>query len=216
MHVLSGETVDTILRSLYISGTATIASLTWSIPTSYVLALKQRTGLLEALMETLVGMPTVLLGLLLYFAFSSSGPLAPLRLLYTPQAIIIGEAVLVTPLIISMNYRILRNVVTAYTELALTLGASRTQAMALVLRETAPGIMASAVMGFSRALGELGVAMMVGGNISGYTRVVTTAIALGVSRGEFEEAAILGLVLLIITVAVALVLKSLSKVYERW
>lgn len=213
---MGGETVNTILRSLYVSGVATVLSLAWSVPASYVLALKRRVGLFEALIETLVGMPTVLLGLLLYFAFSSSGPLAPLRLLYTPQAIIIGEAVLVTPLIISTNYRILKNVVTAYTELALSLGASKTQTMFLVLRETAPGVAASAIMGFSRALGELGVAMMVGGNISGYTRVATTAIALGVARGEFEEAMALGLALLVIMVAVALVLKGLSRVYERW
>ncbi|MEM2021327.1 MAG: ABC transporter permease [Zestosphaera sp.] len=214
--MLSSEVIDTVLRSLYVSGAATILSLTWSIPASYILALKQRTGLVEALLETLVGMPTVLLGLLLYFLFSSSGPLAPLRLLYTPQAMIVGEAILVTPLIISTSHRLLRNAVTTYSELALSLGASRGQAMTLILRETSPGIIASAVMGFSRAVGELGIAMMVGGNISGYTRVATTAIALGVSRGEFEEAATLGLILLAIMLVVALALKSLNRVYEKW
>ncbi|MFN3267698.1 MAG: ABC transporter permease, partial [Zestosphaera sp.] len=161
-------------------------------------------------------MPTVLLGLLLYFALSSSGPLARLKLLYTPQAIIIGESILITPLIISTNYRLLKNAVRTYSELALTLGASRIQTMTLVLRETTPGITASAIMGFSRAIGELGVAMMVGGNISGHTRVLTTAIALGVARGEFEEAVFLGLILLAITMIVTVTLKYLSKVYEEW
>lgn len=183
---------------------------------SYFLALKERSRILETVIETLVGMPTVLLWLLLYYTFSSSGPLAPLRLLYTPQAIIIGESVLITPLIISMSYRLLRSVVKTYSELALSLGASRIQTMALVLRETMPGITASAVMGFSRAIGELGVTMMVGGNISGYTRVLTTAIALGVARREFEETVLLGLILLTITIAVTVALKCLSKVYEEW
>ncbi len=213
---MSGEVIDTVLRSLYVSGVATMLSLTWSVPASYILALRQRTGLVEALLETLVGMPTVLLGLLLYFLFSSSGPLAPLRLLYTPQAMIVGEAILVTPLIISTSHRLLRNAITTYSELALSLGAGRDQAMTLILRETSPGIIASAVMGFSRAVGELGIAMMVGGNISGYTRVATTAIALGVSRGEFEEALVLGLMLLAIMLVVAVALKSLSRVYVKW
>lgn len=213
--MLPDETLNTILRSLYVSGVATLLSLTWSIPASYFLALKERSRLLETVIETLVGMPTVLLGLLLYFIFSSSGPLAPLKLLYTPQAIIIGESILITPLIISMSYRLLRNAVRTYSELALSLGASRIQTMTLVLRETMPGITASAVMGFSRAIGELGVAMMVGGNISGYTRVLTTAIALGVARGEFEEAVFLGLILLTITITVTVALKYLSKVYEE-
>ncbi|MEM0014275.1 MAG: ABC transporter permease [Zestosphaera sp.] len=214
--MLSSETADIVLRSLYISGVATLISLSWSVPASYALALKRSAGFIEALMETLVGMPTVLLGLLLYFLFSSSGPLASLRLLYTPQAMIIGEAILVTPLIVSTSYRMLRNSVTSYFELALSLGASRPQMMGLVLRETAPGILASAIMGFSRAVGELGVAMMVGGNISGYTRVATTTIALGVSRGEFEEAVVLGIILLTIMIVVAMILKYLSKVYEGW
>jgi tungstate transport system permease protein len=100
-----------------------------------------------------------------------------------------------------------------YSELALSLGASKTQVMTLVIKESLPGVVASIIMSFSRALGELGIAMMVGGNISGYTRVMTTAIALGVVRGEFEEAIALGLVLMAIMVVISVTLKLINKVY---
>jgi tungstate transport system permease protein len=198
-----------------VSGTATLLASVWSLPTSYVLTLKRRVGVVEAVIESLVGIPTVLLGLLLYLLLSSSGPLAPLgiKLLYTPQAIILGESILVTPLMISTSYRVLKNSVVMYSELALSLGASKTQVMTLIVKESLPGVVASIIMSFSRALGELGIAMMVGGNISGYTRVMTTAIALGVVRGEFEEAIALGLVLMAIMVVISVTLKLINKVY---
>jgi tungstate transport system permease protein len=198
-----------------VSGTATLLASVWGLPTSYVLTLKRRVGVVEAVIESLVGIPTVLLGLLLYILLSSSGPLAPLgiKLLYTPQAIILGESLLVTPLMISTSYRVLKNSVVMYSELALSLGASKTQVMTLVIKESLPGVVASIIMSFSRALGELGIAMMVGGNISGYTRVMTTAIALGVARGEFEEAIALGLVLMAIMVVISVTLKLINKVY---
>jgi len=214
--LISDETIATILRSIYVSGTATLLATTWGIPTSYILTLKRRVGIVEAVIESLVGVPTVLLGLLLYLLLSSSGPLAPLgiRLLYTPQAIVLGEAILITPLMISTTYRVLKNTVVTYSELALSLGASKTQVMTLIIKESLPGVVASIIMSFSRALGELGIAMMVGGNISGYTRVMTTAIALGVARGDFEEAIVLGLVLLTIMVVISITLKLLNKVYS--
>lgn len=213
--MISDETLATILRSIYVSGTATLLASVWSLPTSYVLTLKRRVGVVEAVIESLVGIPTVLLGLLLYLLLSSSGPLAPLgiKLLYTPQAIILGESILVTPLMISTSYRVLKNSVVMYSELALSLGASKTQVMTLIVKESLPGVVASIIMSFSRALGELGIAMMVGGNISGYTRVMTTAIALGVVRGEFEEAIALGLVLMAIMVVISVTLKLINKVY---
>lgn len=213
--MISDETLATILRSIYVSGTATLLASVWSLPTSYVLTLKRRVGIVEAVIESLVGIPTVLLGLLLYILLSSSGPLAPLgiKLLYTPQAIILGESILVTPLMISTSYRVLKNSVVMYGELALSLGASKTQVMTLIVKESLPGVVASIIMSFSRALGELGIAMMVGGNISGYTRVMTTAIALGVARGEFEEAIALGLVLMAIMVVISVTLKLINKVY---
>ncbi|MCC6047596.1 MAG: ABC transporter permease, partial [Desulfurococcaceae archaeon] len=171
----------------------------------------------EAVVESLVGVPTVLIGLLLYLLLSSSGPvyrLLGVRLLYTPYAMVLGQAVLVTPLLISTTYRLLRGSARNLWELAVSLGASRVQAALLVLRESLPGIVASGIMGFSRAIGELGVALMLGGNIRGYTRVVATAIATDVAAGEFEEALTLGGVLLLVVVLVAVCTKLLTRVYE--
>ena len=212
MSLAFSEILDVTIRSLYVSGLATLLSASWSIPAAYLLSFRRRVGVLEAVVESLVGVPTVLLGLLLYMLLSSSGPLGFLKLLYTPHAIIIGQSILITPLIISTCYRALRVVAAPYLELALSMGAGRPQTMLLLLRESAPGVAASAVMGFSRAVGELGIAMMVGGNIRGSTTVLTTAIALGVTRGEFEAAIILGIILLALTIATAVSMKILMGV----
>lgn len=211
MNQLFFEVLDITFRTLYISGLATVLSILWSLPAAYLLSFRQRIGLLESLLESLVGIPTTLLGLLLFMLFSSSGALGFFKLLYTPQAIIIGQSILVTPLLISTSYRVLREVVVPYFELALSLGASKIQAMIIILRESAAGIIASIIMSFSRAVGELGVAMMVGGNIKGFTRVLTTAIALGVTRGEFETAIILGVILLALTISTAIAVKVLMR-----
>lgn len=202
------EVAEVALRSLYISGTATLLATAWSIPLAYLMASRPRLRALASPLEALVGVPTVLVGLLLYMLLSKRGPLGVLGLLYTPYAIIVGEAILITPLVTSVAYRVLREAVEKYGELALSLGASESQAMATALSQGAPGLVAAVIMGFSRAIGELGVALMVGGNIKGYTRTLTTAIALEVAKGEFEEAVAMGLVLVAIVVAVSIAVRA--------
>ena len=202
------EVAEVALRSLYISGTATLLATAWSIPLAYLMASRPRLRVLASPLEALVGVPTVLVGLLLYMLLSKRGPLGVLGLLYTPYAIIVGEAILITPLVTSVAYRVLREAVEKYGELALSLGASESQAMATALSQGAPGLVAAVIMGFSRAIGELGVALMVGGNIKGYTRTLTTAIALEVAKGEFEEAVAMGLVLVAIVVAVSIAVRA--------
>ena len=198
-----GETVASIVaRSVYISSTATLLSAAWSLPLAYLVARGRFRGLGEAA-EALVGVPTVLIGLLLYLLLSRNGPLGGLGLLYTPTAIIIGEAILVTPLLLATSRHILEAAVNTYGDLALALGADERSAMLLALREAAPGLVAAVVMGFSRAVGELGVALMVGGNIKGYTRTITTTIALEVSKGEYETALALGAALVAVLIAAA-------------
>jgi tungstate transport system permease protein len=208
------ELVDITLRSLYVSGVATLLAFSWSIFIAYFLASRERVEIISSIIESLVGMPTVVLGLLLYFLFSRSGPLGVLNLLYTPSAIIIGESILVTPIIVSASFRVLRAALQTYGEFALSIGATRIQTMCLVFRESYPGIIAAIIMAFSRAIGELGVAFMVGGNIKGYTRVLTTAIALGVSKGEFESSILLGLILLSIMIITSISLKIISRLYR--
>ncbi len=206
------EIVEITLRSLSISGAATLLASSWSIPVAYKISRSQRlSAFFMPIVEAIIGMPTVLIGLVMYMLLCSRGPLGVFRLLYTPYAIILGQAILITPLLIATSFRSLFHANQRYGELALTLGATERQAMKLVLTESTPGIIASIVMSFSRALGELGVALMVGGNIRGYTRVITTAIALEVSRGEFELALTLGCILITILIIVSLSLRMLRR-----
>lgn len=209
------EFTATIIRSIYISGVATLLACSWSIPLAYLIVFKYRYNvIIEAIIEAFVGVPTVFLGLMLYMLFSSSGFLGFLKLLYTPIAIIIGESFLITPLIVSTSYRSLKEKAFLYNELALTLGANTIQRAMIIIKQSLHSLIASCMMGFSRAIGELGIATMVGGNIKGYTRVMTTAIALEIAKGSFEEALALGLILLIITISISITVKIISKVYS--
>jgi len=188
---------DITIRTLTISGTATLLAITWSLPLAYRLAVKGPKPIAHAL-ESLVGTPTVLIGLILYLLFSRHGPLGNLALLYTPTAIVIGESILVTPLLVGTLHRIIEGIHATYGETVLALGATPRQAMHTVLEEATPAILGSSIMAFSRAAGELGIALLVGGNLEGRTRVLTTAIALDVSMGEFGDAVLLGSILLLL------------------
>lgn len=209
------EVIEIASRSVMISGLATLLASLWSIPLTYVLAKPSRISrILTSIFEALVGIPTVLVGLLLYLLLSSSGPLGFFQLLYTPQAIILGESLLITPIIIATSYRIVRVAYETYGELAISLGADKKQTMKLIIKESFPGILGSIVMGFSRAIGELGIALMIGGNIKGYTRVMTTAIALEIARGEYELATVLGVILISIMIIVAFISRTLKRFQE--
>ncbi len=191
---VDSEVVEIIIRSITISGTATFLASLWSIPLSFLLVSRYSkiTNLIMGFFNALVGVPTVVVGLFLYMILSRSGPLGFLGMLYTPQAIMLGEAILITPLLVSLLYESFHRTREKYWELALTLGASDRQALKLFLLQSLPEILVVLLLGFSRAIGELGVALLVGGNIKGYTRVMTTAISLEVVKGEFEKALLLG------------------------
>ena len=191
---VDSEVVEIIIRSITISGTATFLASLWSIPLSFLLVSRYSkiTNLIMGFFNALVGVPTVVVGLFLYMILSRSGPLGFLGMLYTPQAIMLGEAILITPLLVSLLYESFYRTREKYWELALTLGASDRQALKLFLLQSLPEILVVLLLGFSRAIGELGVALLVGGNIKGYTRVMTTAISLEVMKGEFEKALLLG------------------------
>lgn len=200
------EILDITLRSFFVSSSATLIALLWSIPTSIKIAsLRSRwRDPIMGFFNALIGFPAVLVGLLLYLLFSRTGPLGMLNLLYTPQIIIIGQAILITPLLISLMYEVFTKALSDYWELAISLGASRFQAYRLVIREVLGDIVVAALIAFARAIGELGVALLAGGNIKGFTRVLTTAIALEVEKGEFNEALMLGLILLAILLVIVL------------
>lgn len=208
------EVAEIAARSLLISGLATLLAVSWSVPAAAVLASSRSRAAraVLAFLNAMIGLPTVLVGLLFYLLLSRAGPLGFLQLLYTPAAVSLGQAFLVTPLLVSLVAEHLGRVRESVTELALSLGATRLQAAATVMREAAPQILSSALVAFNRAVGELGVALLVGGNIRGLTRVMTTAIALEVEKGEFEFALTLGGVLLLVNVAVTLAVRALGRV----
>jgi len=172
--------LEITLRSLFVSGTATSIAILWGIPIAMVLGLRNFRGktVIKGIFNTLMGIPTVALGLILYLTFTrGGGPLGFLGLLYTPTAIIIGEAILITPIIVSLATTAIEAVDPEVMSLAKTLGASESQASFTVLKEAVNGISLAGIASFNRAIAELGVAQMVGGNISHVTEVLTTAIA---------------------------------------
>lgn len=200
--IISGDpaVLDATFRSLYISGTATLMALAWSLPLGIFIGSRNFRGkkLVKGFFNALLGIPTVGLGLILYLVFSKSGPLGILNALYTPTAIIIGQAVLVTPIIVSFGANAIENVENEVKDLAKTLGASESEASMAVLREALPGVILAVIAGFNRAIAELGIALMLGGNIAGLTRVLTTTIALETTRGNFELGIALTIILLLI------------------
>jgi tungstate transport system permease protein len=198
--------VEITLRSLAVSGLATVIASCWSIPLGVVMGLGKFRGrsLLRGVFNVLLGVPTVTLGLVLYLSFSRSGPLGSFHLLYTPTAIIIGQSILITPIIVSFVANSLEAVDPEIRSLAFTLGASEVRANLTVLRESLSGVFLAVTASFNRAIAELGVALMLGGNIRGVTRVLTTTIALETGRGEIALGIALTVVLMAIVGAVNL------------
>lgn len=188
------------IRSLFFSGLATILAILWATPISMLLGLKNFPGksIIKSVFTTLIGLPTVALGLFLWLILYKGGPLGFLGLLYTPGAIILGEALLVTPLIVSIAIDAIEAVDPEMMNLAKTLGASESQASIAVLKEAINGILFSDAAGFNRAIAELGVALMVGGNLERLTDVLTTATATYTARADFSTAIALSVILLLI------------------
>jgi tungstate transport system permease protein len=189
-----------VSRSLLFSGIATILAVLWATPIAMLLSLKNFRGksIVKGFFTAMIGMPTVALGLFLWLTLSKTGPLGFLGLLYTPGAIILGEALLVTPLIVSIATNAIEAVDPEMMNLARTLGASESQALTAVLKEAINGIIFSNVAGFNRAIAELGVALMVGGNLAGFTDVLTTDISTFNARADFASAIALAIILLLI------------------
>ena len=207
--ILSGDAeVYGITRlSLFVSMLGTLLSCVWSIPIAAALALRNFSGkrLLKGVFNAFIGIPTVGLGLYLYLLLSRSGPLGYFQLLYTPYAIIIGQCVLVTPIIVSFATSALESVDPEMRILAKTLGASSFQTDIVVLREAFWGVALAILAAFNRAFAELGVAMMLGGNIRNVTRLLTTAIALQTAMGEIALSIALSIILLGIVLSLSLV-----------
>lgn len=205
--------VPITIRSIYISATASAAAFIVAVViSSYVSRSRRRVELLTPIFESLVGVPTTVIGLLVYMLLFPRGPLGFLGLLYTPYAIMLGEFLVALPAAVTYMVRDFYVVREGVRELVLSLGVSNEKAIsALTLRELAPTLLSAYLIAFSRAIGELGVALIVGGGIEGYTNVLTTAIALQTSIGMYEGAILTGLMLISITMTVVFVVRLLGE-----
>lgn len=207
------EVIEITRLSLFTSGSATILSCVWSIPIAVTLALRNFPGrrIANGFFNAMIGFPTVALGLFLYLTLSRSGPIGYLQLLYTPSAIIVGQSILITPIVVSFSTSALEAIDPDLRILARTLGASDTQTYAAIIREASWGVMLAIIAAFNRGFGELGVAMMLGGNIRGVTRLLTTSIALETARGDIPLSISLAIILLTITIALNVTINLFRK-----
>ena len=192
------DLVEITLLSLAVSGLATALSLLIGVPIGTWLALSRfrSRGLAISIVNTGMALPPVVVGLFVAFALWRSGPLGDLSLMYTPSAMVIAEVIIATPVILGLTVAALGQLDPRLQLQLMGLGASRWQTVWWLWREARLPLLAALMAGFGSVISEVGAAMMVGGNILHQTRVLTTAIVLDVSRGDFGQAVALGIVLL--------------------
>ena len=196
--------------SLKTSGLAALVASAVAVPAALFLAGRDFRGkrLVLLINQTWMAAPTVVIGLLFYSLLSRSGPFGRLGLLFTQTAMTIGQVFLILPLIVGFSYTALRQVDKRARLTALTLGATPRQAGWVVLREARYALLIAVLAGFARAISEVGIAMMLGGNIRNATRNITTSIALETAKGEFRNGVVLGAVLLVITLGINLLVQT--------
>ena len=202
--------------SLRLSLISVVIAATLSLPLGFLIGLKSFRGKkgLIAFLNSLMALPTVVVGLLVYTFISRAGPLGSLGLLFTPAGIHIGQVILCFPLITSLVYSALSRLDQRLPETLITLGAKPAEVFRMTIWEGRIAILSALLSGFGRVVGEVGVAMMLGGNIRWYTRTLTTAIALETSKGEFELGLALGIILMAIAFVVNFSLHGIIR-HER-
>lgn len=197
---LDPELLEIVTVSLNVSFFATLISASFGVPAAILIAHTSFFGkrLLLTCLNTLLAMPTVVIGLLVYSFISRKGVFGPLNLLYTQKAIIIGQVILITPLVMTLTIAALARLDPRYRITAMTLGAGPLQIAWVVIKEARYGILAAIIAAFGRVIAEVGISMMLGGNAKGFTRTMTTAMALEYDKGEFVLAVALGMTLMAI------------------
>jgi len=207
------ELYGVIGRTLFISGTATALAMIVGVPAGYALARGRFRGrtLLLAAVNTGMGMPPVVVGLIVWLLLARSGPLGGLELIYTPGAMVIAQFAIATPLVIGFTTASIQALPPRLPDLLTSLGASRLRTLWLISREARLGLLAAIMAGFGAVVSEVGASMAVGGNLRGSTRVLTTAIVTVTGRGEVAEAVAFGLILLALAFAVTLTLTWLQQ-----
>jgi len=210
---LDPEVMEIAGRSLMISVTSCLLASLICIPLASLIHFHKFPGkrILINVIQTLYSLPTVCVGLFVFVLFSRAGPLGGTNLLFTPTVMVLGQMILITPILLGLTISALSGVDKAILDTAISLGASGFQVAVVVLREARYAVLAAIIMGFGRAISEVGLSLMVGGNIRGFTRVITTAISLETSKGELELSIALGIILIFIALMVNFVLNRMQQ-----
>ncbi len=211
---LDPDVLDITYRTLQVSGIATVVSILIGIPVGTFLALTRffGRGFIVSVINFGMGLPPVVVGFVTWLLLMRYGPLGVLGLLYTPTAMIIAQAVIASPIVAGFTLAAVQSINPKLRLQILALGATRMQYLLLLLWESRLGILAAIIAGFGGVISEVGASMMVGGNVRGYTRVLTTATVLEVSKGKFELAAGLSIILLLLSF---FIMASLSHLQQR-
>ena len=220
IYTFDSDLIEISLRSLQVTLSALVISCIIALPLAAVLTIRRFKfrRFMIALLNALMGLPPVVVGLLVYIALSRSGPFGVLDLLYTTTAMVVAQTIIITPLITSIAHQSLRELWSEYHDLLISMNTSHMQRIMTLLWDARRALLTASLAGFGRAIGEVGAIMIVGGNIDNATRVLTTAIALETSKGDFALALALGFVLILITIALNIGTHWLSKTESegRW
>lgn len=212
---LDPELYYIVYVSLYVSFFSTFIASIMGVPLGFAIAVREFRGKRSVItvLNTLLALPTVVVGLLGYALLSRQGALGDLGLLYTPWAIVFGQVILILPWVMVFTLSAVSRVDQRYRRTALTLGASALQASLAIAREARFGLLAAVIAAFGRVIAEVGIAMMLGGNIEGFTRTMTTAMALEHNKGEFVLALALGVILLTVSLVMNIILQIVQGRY---
>ena len=207
------EVIEITIRSLQTATLGTAMAAIVGLPLGVLIGMRSFKGkkIVKTIFNAMVGIPTVSLGLLLYILLSHSGPLGFLDILYTVPGIALGEAVLIIPIIVSFVASAIESKDVQLRDLVRTLGASELETSIAILREAYSGVSLAMVSSFNRAFAELGIAMMIGANIRGVTRVLTTTIALQSAMGEIGLSLALSFILIIVVLALNFLISFLQR-----
>jgi tungstate transport system permease protein len=217
LFTLDPDVINITLRTLQVTGIATLLSVLIGIPIGTVLALTRfpGRGLLVSIVNFGMGLPPVVVGLATWICLTRYGPLGVFDLLYTPTAMVIAQAVIASPIVAGFSLAAIQAVNPKMRLQLLAFGTTRMQYLLLLIWEARLGILAAIIAGFGGVISEVGASMMVGGNIRGYTRVLTTATVLEVSKGKFELATALSIILLLVTFCIMALLSHLQQGGKR-
>ncbi len=206
------EILQIVGLSLLVAGTSTLIGSVVGIPLGVLVALKEFRGrnFVRTLAYTFYGFPPVLAGLLVFLLLSREGPLGVLGLLFTPMGMIFAQALLITPIVMGITISAMMNVERRLHETALALGADERQWRVTALHDARVGVLTAVMVGFGRAVSEVGAVLIVGGNIRGQTRVLTTAIVLETSQAHYVEATVFGVILFAIAFTVFAFLQKMQ------